>query len=243
MIKVGVCGAHGRMGGETCRAVAGNPDTELVAAIGSADQASSFAEAGAEVVVDFTVATAARTNLRVLADSGIHAVVGTSGLNDDDITVLRDSFTRSHCLIAPNFAIGAVLMMRFAELSAPFFATAEIIETHHNQKIDAPSGTALQTAQAMAEASTDWLADPTLDMRITGARGARTESGITVHSVRLKGRVAHQEVLLGNDGEMLTIRHDTVDRSAFMPGVILAVKQIVELPPGLTVGLETFVPF
>lgn len=241
MIKVGVCGATGRMGAETCRALNNDPETELVAAIGSSGTVSSLAEAGADVVVDFTVAEAARSNLLEVAEAGIHAVVGTSGLGDDDLAALRAAYARSHCLIAPNFAVGAVLMMRFAALAAPFFDTAEVIEMHHNRKVDAPSGTALMTLEAMAAASQQWAADPTVNETVRGARGGQGAGGITVHSVRLRGLVAHQQVLLGGTGETLTIRHDTVDRSSFMPGVLLAVKWVVNKPPGLTVGLDELV--
>ena len=231
------------MGSETCRAITEDSDTELVGIIGSSGQVRSLIESGAQVVVDFTVASAARVNLAMVAAAGVNAVVGTTGLNSDDIDTLKDAFVRSHCLIAPNFAIGAVLMMRFAELSAPFFETAEVIEYHHDEKIDAPSGTAMNTAQVMTRASGDWAEDPTVDVQIEGSRGGRSKGGIAVHSVRLKGRLAHQDVLLGNDGEMLTIRHDIIGRSAFMPGVLLAVKRIIGLPPGLTLGLEHFMTF
>jgi 4-hydroxy-tetrahydrodipicolinate reductase len=172
-----------------------------------------------------------------LADHGIHAVVGTTGFTQDDFSDLRERFTRCNCVIAPNFAIGAVLMIRFAELAAPFFDTAEIIELHHDQKIDAPSGTAMHTAERMAAASDKWAPDPTTDHTIEGSRGAHGPAGIPVHSVRLRGMVAHQEVLLGTTGQTLTIRHDSYDRSSFMPGVMLAVKRVAELP-GLTVGLD-----
>ena len=167
----------------------------------------------------------------------MHAVVGTSGFTEDDHAEIASWFTTSNCLIAPNFAIGAVLMMRFAELAAPYFETAEIIELHHDQKIDAPSGTALATAQRMADASADWAPDPTTDDVVAGARGGSGPGGIPVHSVRLRGIVAHQEVLLGTTGQTLTIRHDSYDRSSFMPGVLLAVKKVGDTP-GLTVGLD-----
>ena len=237
MIKVGVCGATGRMGAEACRAIDADPGTELVAAIGSAGSVAEFVEAGAEAVVDFTVAEAVRANMAPLAAAGIHAVIGTSGLGPDDTATLREAFVRSHCIVAPNFAVGAVLMTRFAALAAPFFDTAEVIELHHDRKVDAPSGTALTTVEAMAAASGDWAADPTVSESLPGARGGRGPGGIPVHSVRLKGLVAHQEVLLGGPGETLTIRHDTIDRSSFMPGMLLATKRVVALEPGLTVGL------
>ena len=233
-----MCGAAGRMGSEACRAVDNDADTELVAAVESSGAVASFVAAATQVVVDFTVADAARINLMTVADAGIHAVVGTSGLDADDVAALRKAFVSSHCLIVPNFAIGAVLMTRFAAMAAPFFDTAEVVEYHHNKKIDAPSGTALQTAEAMAAASGEWGADPTDDMRLPGARGGRGAGGIPVHSVRLKGIVACQEVLLGSVGETLAIRHNTIDRSSFMPGVLLAVKRVIDMRPGLTVGLD-----
>ena len=238
MIKVGVCGATGRMGTEACRAVEADPDTELVAAIGSAGSVADFAQAGAAVVVDLTVAEAARTNVPVLAAAGIHAVVGTSGLDADDVAAFGAAFVRSHCIVAPNFAVGAVLMTRFAAMAAPFFDTAEVIELHHDRKVDAPSGTAVKTAAAMAAASGEWAPDPTVSETMAGSRGGSGPGGIRIHSVRLKGLVAHQEVLLGGPGEILTIRHDTIDRSSFMPGMLLAAKGVVSLPPGVTVGLD-----
>ncbi len=237
MIRVGVCGATGRMGTAACSAVEADPDTELVAAIGSAGSVGDFVDAGAEVVVDFTVAEAVRANMGPLAAAGIHAVIGTSGLTERDTGALREAFVGSHCIVAPNFAVGAVLMTRFAAMAAPYFDTAEVIELHHDRKVDAPSGTALTTAEAMAAASDDWAPDPTGSEILPGARGGRGPGGIPIHSVRMKGLVAHQEVLLGGPGETLTIRHDSIDRSAFMPGMLLATKRVVTLGPGITVGL------
>jgi 4-hydroxy-tetrahydrodipicolinate reductase len=255
--KVGVFGAGGRMGRTVCGAVAAEPGLELVAAVdpyhagidlqqlGVADtglqvagSADALADAGADVAVDFTVLDAARGNLVWCADHGIHAVVGTTGFSADELERLRQRFDASpaNAVIAPNFSIGAVLMMRFAELAAPLFDTAEIIELHHDEKIDAPSGTSLLTAERMAAASPDWGADPTEQTVVEGARGGAA-SGIRVHSVRLRGLVAHQEVLLGTTGQMLTIRHDSYDRSSFMPGVLLAVRGVADRP-GLTVGLD-----
>ncbi len=255
-IKVGVFGAAGRMGSTVCQAVLADPDLELVAAVDPhhagldlrhavqvesdlhlAPAAEALVEAGTEVVVDFTVVDAARENLAFAAEHGIHAVVGTSGFTPADLDALRADFTRSNCLVAPNFAIGAVLMMRFAELAAPWFETAEVIELHHNAKVDAPSGTALATVERMAAASDQWSEDPTEKVVVEGARGGAGTGGIPVHSVRLRGLVAHQEVLLGTTGQSLTIRHDSYDRSSFMPGVVLAIKQIGSRP-GLTVGLD-----
>ncbi len=236
-IAVGVLGARGRMGATVCEAVRADPDLELVAGVDEGDDLDALA--GAVVVVDFTVAAAARTNLVWLAEHGIHAVVGTTGLVESDLTALRAAFVRSNCLVAANFAIGAVLMMRFAELAAPFFDTAEIIELHHDAKVDAPSGTALATARRMADASAQWAPDPTRHEVLPGARGGAGDSGIRIHSVRMRGMVAHQEVVLGTTGQTLTIRHDTIDRDSFMPGVVLACKRIAD-HPGLTVGLDAF---
>jgi 4-hydroxy-tetrahydrodipicolinate reductase len=256
-IRVGVFGAAGRMGSTVCQAVVDDPDLELVAAIDPHHSGIDLrqvagvdvdltirpgpdvlTEVGADVVVDFTQIEAARENLAWSAEHGLHAVVGTSGFTDDDLATLGSAFTRSNCVIAPNFAIGAVLMMRFAEIAAPFFETAEIIELHHDRKVDAPSGTALSTLARMEAASADWAEEPTRTETLGSARGASTRpSGIHVHSVRLRGLVAHQEVLLGTAGQTLTIRHDSYDRSSFMPGVVLAVRKVAGLP-GVTVGLD-----
>ncbi|HET7489024.1 MAG TPA: 4-hydroxy-tetrahydrodipicolinate reductase [Acidimicrobiales bacterium] len=258
MLRVGVFGAGGRMGSTVCRAVADDPDLELAAAVDPyhvgidlrqligdggvgvqiAGDADALSRAGADVAVDFTAATAARANLRWCAEHRVHAVVGTTGLTGDDLDTLRRQFVDGvNCVVAPNFAIGAVLMMRFAELAAPWFETAEVIELHHDAKVDAPSGTAMLTAERMAAASPDWAPDPTTDMVVPGARGGPGPGGIHVHSVRLRGLVAHQEVLLGTMGQSLSIRHDSFDRSSFMPGVLLAVKAVGDRP-GLTVGLD-----
>lgn len=256
-IRVGVFGAGGRMGSTVCEAVLGDAALELAAVVDPhhagldlrsvaridgvdltvASSPDELVRAGVQVAVDFTRIDAARDNVGFLADNGIHAVVGTSGFTPDDCEGFRRRFTRSNCVIVPNFAIGAVLMMRFAEMAAPFFETAEIIELHHDQKIDAPSGTAMSTLERMAGASDQWAPDPTTTEVVPGARGARGPAGIAVHSVRLRGLVAHQEVLLGTTGQSLTIRHDSYDRTSFMPGVLLAVKRIAD-HPGLTVGLD-----
>ena len=258
-VRVGVFGAGGRMGSTVCRAVAADPDLELVGAIDPHHAGldvrhatgvdvpdvhidpdpAALLDAGAQVVVDFTVLDAARQNLAWAAEHGVHAVVGTTGFTADDHDRLRSAFTRSNCLIAPNFAIGAVLMMRFAELAAPWFESAEVIELHHDRKVDAPSGTAMLTVERMAAASDSWGDDPTEKEVLPGARGGTGPAGIHVHSVRLRGLVAHQEVLLGAAGQSLSIRHDSYDRDSFMPGVVLAVKQVGD-HPGLTVGLDAF---
>ena len=250
-IRVGVVGAGGRMGSTVCAAVAAGEGLALVAAVdpnavgpSSAGfevhgELRALADAECQVVVDFTVAAAARTTLPWLAMHGMHAVVGTTGFNDDDLAAFRTAFSGSNCLIASNFAISAVLMMRFAELAAPHFETAEIIELHHDTKVDAPSGTAIATAQRMAAASPDWAADPTQQNTYPGARGGVGPAGIHVHSVRMRGMVAHQEVILGSAGQTLTIRQDSYDRVSYMPGVLLACKKISE-HKGLTLGLDTF---
>ena len=241
------------MGATVCEAVAGDPDLELVAGVdpgaaGQRDAADSIdIEASTDtldasridVAIDFTVAAAARENIAWCAANGVHAIVGTSGLDPDDFERWRAEFTASNCLIAPNFAIGAVLMMRFAEIAAPFFPTAEVIELHHDNKVDAPSGTAMATVRKMAEASDDWAPDPTRDEVLPGARGGKGPAAIPVHSVRLRGLVAHQEVLLGTAGETLTIRHDSLHRVSFMPGVLLAARTIADYP-GVTIGLDAY---
>ena len=248
MIRVGVVGAAGRMGATACAAVAADSALQLVAAIDTTGDATAqgvpinrelkaLADAQVDVVVDFTVAAAARVTLPWLALHGVHAVVGTTGFSDADLATFKQQFTRSNCLIAPNFAIGAVLMMRFAELAAPFFDTAEIIEVHHDGKADSPSGTAVSTAARMAAASSEWAKDPTTHEAIAGARGAKGPADIRIHAVRMRGAVANQEVVLGTQGQTLTIRHDTIDRVSFMPGVVIACKKIAEYP-GVTLGLD-----
>ena len=246
------------MGATVCRAVVDDPDLVLVGAVDPhhagfelsevADVAvegvqvgpgiQSFEGFDLDVVVDFTQVEAGRENLAWLAAHGIHAVVGTTGFTEDDCVRFAQTFTDSNCVIAPNFAIGAVLMMRFAEMAAPYFDTAEVVEYHHDEKVDAPSGTAVLTVERMAEASGEWNPDPTTNEVVDRARGGKAAGGIPVHSVRLKGLVAHQEVLLGTTGQSLTIRHDSYDRSSFMPGVVMAVKAIAD-HPGVTIGLDT----
>ena len=249
LIRVGVLGAAGRMGRMVAGAVTAAEGMILAAAADPSAPGSEIdgvtlvadigdlLNAGVEVVVDFTVAEASRANLPVLAAAGVHVVVGTSGLSGDDLDNLQAAFTTSNCLVAPNFAIGAVLMMRFAEIAAPWFETAEIVEIHHDGKVDAPSGTAMATAERMAAASSDWVADPTTRELVAGARGGLGPADIRIHSLRMRGAVADQEVVLGTTGQTLTIRHDTTDRSSFMPGVVLAIGRIAEVP-GVTVGLD-----
>jgi 4-hydroxy-tetrahydrodipicolinate reductase len=240
------------MGSTVCRTVAADPELELVAAVDPgavgglvegvaiAKELRAFADAGAEVVVDFTVADAARTTVPWLAMHGIHGVVGTTGLTADDLALFAQEFGGGgpNCVVAPNFAISAVVMMRCAEIAAPFFDTAEVIELHHDGKADAPSSTAITTVERMAAASDEWAPDPTRTEVIAGARGGAGAAGIHIHSVRMRGMVAHQEVILGARGQSLTIRQDSYDRESFMPGVLLACKRIAD-HPGLTVGLET----
>lgn len=256
-IRIGVLGAGGRMGITVCNAVHEDPDLELVAAVdpvradtklsrlgGPTDlrieeDIAAFVDANVDVGIDFTEAEAARVNVPWMGENGIHAVVGTTGLDDADIDSMRAVFTKSNCLVAANFAISAVLMMRFAEIAAPYFNTAEVIELHHNLKIDAPSGTAIATAERMAQASSDWQADPTQTEVIAGARGGKGPGGIRLHSVRMQGMIAHQEVILGAVGQSLLIRQDSYDRTSFMPGIVLAAKNIAE-HPGVTVGLDAF---
>jgi 4-hydroxy-tetrahydrodipicolinate reductase len=178
--------------------------------------------------------------VRWCAEHNVHAVVGTSGLTEGNIDEIRSLFegSRANCIVAPNFAIGAVLLVRLAELAAPYFETAEIIELHHDGKIDAPSGTAMHTAERMAAASKEWAPDPTTKEVVEGARGAKGPGGIPIHAVRMRGMVAHEEVLLGTMGQTLSVRHDSYDRTSFMPGVLLAVKAVADRP-GLTVGLDS----
>lgn len=255
MVSVGVFGAAGRMGATVCAAVAAAPGLELVAAVDPGAAGQSLLDATGvdidievvgmaenltdppSVMVDFTHLEAARYNLAWCAENAVHAVVGTTGFTEADLTGFLKAFDRSNCLIAPNFAIGAILMMRFAELAAPYFETAEVIEYHHDAKLDAPSGTAMRTVERMAAANSTWAPDPTVTHTVPGARGGEAAPGIRVHAVRMRGMVAHQEVLLGTTGQTLQIRHDSYDRTSFMPGVVLACERIAE-QPGLTIGLD-----
>lgn len=243
MIKVAVLGARGRMGSEVVKAVNEASDLELVAALDLGDSLETLVSAGAQVVVDFTTPDSVMANLEFLISKNIHAVVGTTGFDDLRIVRIKELISRSQSgvLIAPNFAIGAVLMMEFATKAARYFESAEIIELHHPNKVDAPSGTAARTADLMSQARKDagfGAAPDATTTSLDGARGA-TVGGIPVHSVRLRGLIAHQEVLFGGIGETLTIRHDSLDRVGFMPGVLLGIRQVIS-HPGLTFGLENF---
>ncbi|MDI1459410.1 4-hydroxy-tetrahydrodipicolinate reductase [Catellatospora sp. KI3] len=241
-IRVGVLGARGRMGVEVCRAVDGAEDLDLVAMIDQGDWLNNASDAGAQVVVDFTNPDAVLENLQWCIDQGISVVVGTSGFTDERIEQVRGWLADKPevgVVIAPNFGIGAVLMMEFAARAAKFFESVEIIEQHHPRKLDAPSGTALHTARLIGQARTAAgmgpMPDATAD-EMAGARGTEV-AGVKIHSVRASGLVAHQEVVFGATGETLTIRHDSFDRVSFMPGVLLAIREVVKRP-GLTVGLD-----
>ncbi len=241
MIKVGVLGARGRMGSQVCSTVEAAGDLQLAAQVDIGDSLDPLA--GADVVVDFTHPGAVMDNLRWCIGHGLATVVGTSGFGDDrlaEVTGWLAAGEQSRVLVVPNFSVGAVLMMRFAAIAAPFFESAEVIELHHAGKADAPSGTAGRTAAMISEARTAAGSGPMPDATVTAADGARGADvdGVHVHSVRLAGLVAHQEVLLGGHGEVLTIRHDSLDRASFMPGVLLAIRGIGSLPAGLTVGLD-----
>ncbi|WP_020575610.1 4-hydroxy-tetrahydrodipicolinate reductase [Actinopolymorpha alba] len=243
-IKVAVLGARGRMGAEVARTVRATDDLDLVAEVDLPDSPDVLAEAGAEVVVDFTHPDAVMGNLRFCIEHGIHAVVGTTGFTDERLATVREWLAAAPgvgVLIAPNFSIGAVLMMRFAQEAARHFESVEIVELHHPRKADAPSGTAARTAELIAAARKDAgmgeVPDATTQ-EVDGARGA-TIGGVHVHSIRLAGLVAHQEVVFGGHDETLTIRHDSLARTSFMPGVVLGVRRVAA-NPGLTVGLEHF---
>ncbi|MEB7505953.1 4-hydroxy-tetrahydrodipicolinate reductase [Arthrobacter koreensis] len=243
-LPVAVLGATGRMGSEAVKAVEAAPDMELVAALGRQDPLQTLVSAGAQYVVDLTVPDSTEANVRFAVEHGMHAVVGTTGWDAGRLERL-DALLAEHpetgVLIAPNFALGSVLASAFAAKAAPYFESVEIVELHHPNKVDAPSGTAVRTAELMAasraDAGTPASPDATVK-ELPGARGAGVE-GIRVHSVRLRGLVAHQEVLLGGEGEQLTIRHDSYDRASFMPGVLLGLREVAA-HPGLTVGLDGY---
>jgi 4-hydroxy-tetrahydrodipicolinate reductase len=240
MIKVGVLGAKGKMGSQVCASVDAADDLELVAAVDVGDARDELSTA--DVAVDFTSPTVVMDNLAWCLDAGLHLVVGTSGFTEERLESVRrqvDAAPGLGVLVVPNFSIGAVLMMRFAAQAARFYESAEVVELHHPTKADAPSGTARRTAEVIASAraavqSPD-MPDATTD-QAPGARGADIGT-VRVHSVRLRGMVASQEVLFGSAGETLTIRHDSLDRESFMPGVLAAVRAVVRRP-GLTVGLD-----
>ena len=238
-MRVGVLGAKGKVGQAMCEAVRAADDLTLSAEVDAGDPLSLFTDSGTEVVIDFTHPDVVMNNLKYLVDNGIHAVVGTTGFTAERLDHVRSwlSGKPTGVLIAPNFAIGAVLSMYFAQKAAPYFESVEVIELHHPQKADAPSGTATRTAELIAAARKGMPPNP--DATSTGLSGARGADvgGVPVHSVRLTGLVAHQEVLFGTMGETLTIRHDSLDRTSFVPGVLLAVRQIARWP-GLTIGLE-----
>jgi len=241
-MRVGVLGAKGKVGATMVQAVEAAEDLTFTAGVDAGDPLSLFTDSQTEVVIDFTHPDVVMDNLKFLIDNGIHAVVGTTGFTDDRLGQVKAWLADKPgvaVLIAPNFAIGAVLSMLFAKQAARFFESAEVIELHHPQKADAPSGTAARTARLIAEARKGLPPNP--DATSTGLEGARGADvdGIPVHSVRLAGLVAHQEVLFGTQGETLTIRHDSLDRTSFVPGVLLAVRSVRE-HPGLTVGLEPF---
>ena len=265
MLRIGVVGAAGRMGRQVCEAVAAEGDLELVAAVdpaGAGQPLRSLAgpvvpdltvvadldalvDAGVQVAVDFTLAAAARVQLPWYAAHGLHAVVGTTGLSDEDLAAAMAAFAASsaNAVVASNFAIGAALLVRFCELAAPVMDGVEVIELHHDAKRDAPSGTSRQTAAAIAAAREKagvgpLPPDPTTEMVLEGARGAEGPGGVRLHSVRLPGLIAHEEVIFGALGQSLTIRHDSYDRRSFMPGVLLAVRAVAARP-GLTVGIDS----
>ncbi|KAA0023307.1 4-hydroxy-tetrahydrodipicolinate reductase [Antrihabitans cavernicola] len=243
-IRVGVLGANGKVGQAVCAAVEAADDLELSATVDQGDPIESFVESKTQVVVDFTHPDVVMNNLKFLLANGIHAVVGTTGFDDGRIAEVREWLAASPetgVLIAPNFAIGAVLTMRFAEQAARFFDSVEVIELHHPNKADAPSGTAYRTARLIADARAAAGVGKSPDATSTELEGARGSDvdGVRVHSIRLAGLVAHQEVLLGTQGETLTIRHDSIDRTSFTPGVLLGVREIAGRP-GLTVGLDPF---
>ncbi|THA59766.1 4-hydroxy-tetrahydrodipicolinate reductase [Streptomyces sp. A0958] len=243
-LRVAVLGANGRIGSEAVRAVEAADDLELVAALGRGDKLETLTEAGAQVAVELTNPASVMENLDFCVRHGIHAVVGTTGWTDERLAQLNTWLSASPetgVLIAPNFSIGAVLTMKFAQQAARYFESVEVIELHHPNKADAPSGTAARTAQLIADARREAGCAPQPDATSTaldGARGADVD-GIPVHSVRLRGLLAHQEVLLGGEGETLTIRHDSLHHSSFMPGILLGARRVVTTP-GLTFGLEHF---
>ena len=240
-MRIGVVGARGRMGLAAAAAVDASSDLQLVAQLDIGDGLEALSDANVDVVIDFTHPDAVMATLDYVISHDIHAVVGTTGFTEDRLAVVRDLLAQHPevgVLIAPNFSVGALLLMKFAVQAATYFESVEIIELHHPDKADAPSGTARHTAELIAAARTGMVAPDATVTALPGARGADVD-GIPVHSVRLRGLLAHEEVLLGGPGEVLTLRHDSLDRSSFMPGVLLGVRQVAA-HPGLTVGLENF---
>ncbi|PND57979.1 4-hydroxy-tetrahydrodipicolinate reductase [Mycobacterium sp. ENV421] len=239
-MRVAVLGARGKVGTTMCDAVRAADDLTLSAEVDAGDALSLLTDSDTEVVIDFTHPDVVMDNLKFLIDNGIHAVVGTTGFTDERLDTVRSWLAdrpESAVLIAPNFAIGAVLSMHFAQKAAPYFESVEVIELHHPHKADAPSGTATRTARLIAEARKGLPPNPdATSTGLDGARGADVD-GVPVHSIRLTGLVAHQEVLFGTLGETLTIRHDSLDRTSFVPGVLLAVREVANRP-GLTIGIE-----
>ncbi|MDQ3941292.1 MAG: 4-hydroxy-tetrahydrodipicolinate reductase [Actinomycetota bacterium] len=239
VVRVGVLGALGRMGTTVCDAVTADPDLDLVARVDQDDPLQALVETNTEVAVDFTTPAVVKDNVRFCLSNDIHIVVGTTGWTEADLAEVERwaNASQANAFVAPNFALGAVLMMRFAAEAARHYGSGEIIERHHENKLDAPSGTALRTAELMDRARGDagWLQTPSKES-VPGSRGADA-GGVRIHSVRVPGSVAHQDVIFGAAGETLTIRHDSLDRTSFMPGVLLAIKT-VGTRPGLTVGLE-----
>ncbi|NJP53717.1 4-hydroxy-tetrahydrodipicolinate reductase [Streptomyces sp. SBST2-5] len=243
-LRVAVLGAKGRIGSEAVKAIEAAEDMELVAALGRGDKLETLVESGAQVAVELTTPASVMGNLDFCVRHNIHAVVGTTGWTDERLAQLKgwlELSPQTGVLIAPNFSIGAVLTMKFAQIAAPLFESVEVVELHHPNKADAPSGTATRTAQLIAEARRAAGSPPAPDATVTaldGARGADVD-GVPVHAVRLRGLLAHQEVLLGGEGETLTIRHDSLHHSSFMPGILLGVRRVTSTP-GLTFGLEHF---
>ncbi|MFJ7065289.1 4-hydroxy-tetrahydrodipicolinate reductase [Streptomyces sp. NPDC101115] len=243
-LRVAVLGAQGRIGSEAVKAVEAAEDMELVATLGRGDKLETLVEADAQVAVELTTPASVMGNLDFCVRHGIHAVVGTTGWTEERLAQLKGWLAQSPetgVLIAPNFSIGAVLTMKFAQIAAPYFESVEVVELHHPHKVDAPSGTATRTAQLIAKARAEAGLGAQPDATTTGVDGARGADidGVRVHAVRLAGLLAHQEVLLGGEGETLTVRHDSLHHSSFMPGILLGARRVVTTP-GLTFGLEHF---
>ncbi len=241
-LRVGVLGARGRMGQQVCNAVVDADDLDLVAAVDAGDWLFSVADGGAQVLVDFTHPDVVMDNIRFAVDQGINAVVGTTGFTQERFDTVRtwlEDAPGLGVIVAPNFAIGAALLMRFAATAARFYESVEIVELHHPDKVDAPSGTAMRTATIVGEERERAGRPPPPDATSQGVEGARgaVVSGVHVHAVRMRGLVAHEEVLFGNPGETLTLRHDSFERTSFLPGVMMAVRG-VSSRPGLTIGIE-----